>query len=60
MYLMKIEVNKLKLNDGKTEYIVMSRQHNRLKITNDHIQIGSAAVMESQVVRNLGVMFVMN
>ncbi len=47
--------NKLKLNDDKTELIILSSKHNQTKIQNNTIQIGSSTISSSTSVRNLGV-----
>ena len=50
--------NKLKLNDDKTEFLVMTSKFHQQKDT-DHttIQVDSASIITSSFARNLGVMF---
>jgi hypothetical protein len=49
--------NKLKLNDDKTELLVLSSKHNQNKIHDDSIQIGSSTITASTSIRNLGAHF---
>lgn len=49
--------NKLKLNDDKTEYMVLCRPNNREKVEIHTVNVGCAKVSESNCVRNLGVLF---
>ena len=50
--------NKLKLNDDKSEFLVMTSKYHQQKDT-DHtaIQVDRASVVASSCARNLGVMF---
>ena len=49
--------NKLKLNEDKTEIIILSSPFNRQEINVEHIQVGTAAISPALSVRNLGVIF---
>jgi hypothetical protein len=49
--------NKLKLNDDKTEFLVISSPHYQDLFINTHLQIGNSSISPSQTARNLGVMF---
>ena len=48
--------NKLKINDDKTEFLIMSSKRSKLDLESD-INIGDARIEPSDVCRNLGVMF---
>ena len=50
-------VNKLKLNDDKTEFFVAASPHNRKLMTNISITIGNSSISPSESVRNLGAFF---
>ena len=47
--------NKLKLNDDKTELLMVSSKNAQSKIQNKDIQIGSSCISASTNVRNLGI-----
>ena len=47
--------NKLKLNDDKTELLIVSSKNAQNKIQNKTIQIGSSTISASTNVRNLGI-----
>ena len=47
--------NKLKLNDDKTELLIVSSKNAQSKIQNKDIQIGSSCISASTNVRNLGI-----
>lgn len=49
--------NKLKLNDGKTEYLLIGNKHQTSKIVPPEINIGDSFITPSHSARNLGVMF---
>ena len=50
--------NKLKLNDDKTEFLVMTSKFHQQKDTyHTAIQVDSASIVASSFARNLGVMF---
>ena len=49
--------NMLKLNDSKTEFFIAASQYNMTRLSNLSIKIGTAEVMPSTTVRNLGVVF---
>ena len=49
--------HKLKLNDDKTEFIMISSPHNNNEINTMKIKIGEETVSASKSVRNLGVVF---
>ena len=49
--------NKLKLNDEKTELIILGTSRQLQKINFDSVQIGSSTVKKSCEARNLGIMF---
>jgi len=46
--------NYLKLNDNKTEFILIGSKHNLSKITIPHIKIGDSTISPVSQVRNLG------
>ena len=50
-------LNKLQLNDGKTEFLLISTPHLRKLLTTQYISIGATYVPTSLSARNLGVMF---
>ena len=47
--------NKLKLNDDKTELLIVSSKNAQNKIKNKSIQIGSSTISASSSVRNFGI-----
>ena len=47
--------NKLKLNDDKTELLIVSSKNAQNKIQNKNIQIGSSTISAPTNVRNLGI-----
>ena len=49
--------NYLKLNDEKTEFLVVGSRQQRAKVKIDHLKVGSATIRPSDQVRNLGVIF---
>ena len=49
--------NMLKLNDEKTEFLIISSKHNQSKLQEKHVQIGSFSINSSSSVRNLGAYF---
>jgi hypothetical protein len=50
-------INKLKLNDDKTEFLIITPKHQRHKIINHNIHVDSASIHASPCARNLGVIF---
>ena len=52
-----MKVNKLKLNEDKTEYMLIGRSNNLEKTSIHSVKVGTADVLQKQSVRNLGVMF---
>ena len=50
-------VNKLKLNDAKTEFFIASSPHNYKKLPNLQLEVGDMKIDPSEVIRNLGVLF---
>ena len=49
--------NKLMLNDGKTEFLIIGTRQQLVKVSADHITVGNAEVKSSSGARNLGVWF---
>ncbi len=49
--------NCLKLNDSKTEFIVIGSKQQLEKVNISHIRVGSSNIVPSSEIRNLGVMF---
>ena len=49
--------NKLKLNDDKTEFLILGKKAHRSKITTESVQIGETSAQPTEHVRNLGVIF---
>ena len=49
--------NKLKLNDGKTEFIVFGSRHALKKVQTSSIKIGNHEIAASANVRNIGALF---
>ena len=49
--------NFMKLNDDKTEYLIISSPNMRSKITSKDLQVGGVSVSPSSSARNLGVYF---
>ncbi len=47
----------LKLNDSKTEFIVIGSKQQLEKVSISHIRVGSSNIEPSSEIRNLGVMF---
>ena len=47
-------VNKLKLNDGKTEIMVVASPHNQCRLTDIRLKIGEAILTPRSTVKNLG------
>ena len=52
-----MSINKLRLNDDKTELLIVSTKHSQSKIQNKSVQIGSSITSASSNVRNLGIQF---
>lgn len=50
-------LNKLKLNDDKTEFIIITSKYHQSKPTTDCLQIASANIHVSPNARNLGIVF---
>ena len=50
-------VNKLKLNDSKTEFFVAASAYNLRSIPNVHLDVGGTLISPSDTIRNLGVIF---
>ena len=49
-------LNKLKLNERKTEFLVISSKHFLSKVSIDSLTVGSESVLKFTTARNLGVM----
>ena len=49
-------VNKLKINDSKTEFLIIGSKHQLSKITIDSIKIGDSEIKPVASVKNLGVL----
>ena len=49
--------NKLKLNDDKTEFLVISSPYYQDSLAKTHLRIGNSVISPSKTARNLGVMF---
>ena len=49
--------NKLKLNDDKTEFLILGKKAHRSKINTESVLIGETSVHPNQQARNLGVIF---
>ena len=49
--------SRLKLNDAKTEFILLGNSRQLSKIKVSHVQVGSAPVSPVHQARNLGVIF---
>ena len=49
-------VNKLKINDSKTEFLIIGSKHQLNKITIDSIKIGDSDIQPVTNVKNLGVL----
>ena len=49
--------NYLKLNEDKTEFIIVGSRQQRAKVHIDHLKVGSITIKPSDQVRNLGVIF---
>ena len=50
-------VNKLKLNDSKTEFFVAASAHNLRNFPDVQLNVGNTLVSPSETIRNLGVIF---
>ena len=50
-------VNKLKLNDSKTEFFVAASGHNLRSLPNVQLDVGGTLISPSKTIRNLGVVF---
>ena len=46
--------NMLKLNDSKTEVLVVVRKEQRLSVRNIKVKVGDSSIVPSKCVRNLG------
>ena len=51
-----MRANKLKLNESKTEFLVIGSKANLSKVENKHISVGGEAIQNSPAARNLGVL----
>ena len=49
--------NKLKLNDDKTEFLIIGSKNNLSHLTNKNLTIGNTEIIATDSVRNLGVIF---
>ena len=49
--------NKLKLNDDKTEFLVITSKHNQSKYCTDSLQIATSMIQPTASARNLGIVF---
>ena len=49
--------NYLKLNDSKTDFIIIGSPHNLKSINTTHISIGDEVVTPSENVKNIGASF---
>ena len=49
--------NKMKLNDSKTEFLIMGTSNKLKKVTFDNIKIGQVQIKSVKKVKNLGVMY---
>ena len=49
--------NKLKLNDEKTEFLIMTSKYQQHKIQDHSIYVGTATIHASKRARNLGIVF---
>ena len=50
-------INWLKLNDDKTEFIILGSRANLTKVSTEYITVGEHHIKESQHVRNIGAIF---
>ena len=50
-------VNKLKLNDAKTEFFIATSPHNYKKLPELQLTIGDLRINPSEIIKNLGVLF---
>ena len=50
-------VNKLKLNDTKTEFFIATSPHNYKKLPELQLTIGDLRINPSEIIKNLGVLF---
>ena len=50
-------VNKLKLNDEKTEFLIMTSKFHQHKIYDHQIKLDTASISASEIARNLGIIF---
>jgi hypothetical protein len=46
--------DKLKMNDGKTEFMVIGTKQQLAKVSIDHLKVGCTSVSPASVVKNLG------
>ena len=47
--------NKLKLNDDKTEFLLVGSQSQRLKVVHNSIIVGEHTIMAAPIAKNLGI-----
>jgi len=47
--------NFLKLNDDKTDFIIMGSKHNLQKVSTTHIKLGNSQIRPNESVKNIGV-----
>lgn len=52
--------DKLKLNDGKTEFLIIGSKHQLRKLNPCHVRVGSVDVLPVSTAKNLGVWFESN
>ena len=52
-----MSMNKLKLNDEKTEFLIMTSKYQQHKIQDHSINIGTTTIHASKSARNLGIVF---
>ena len=50
-------LNKMKLNDDKTEFLIIGTRQQREKITKNKLKIGESEIKKAPDARNLGVFF---
>ena len=52
-----MSMNKLKLNDDKTEFLIMTSKYQQHKIQDHSINVDTATIYASKSARNLGIVF---
>ena len=52
-----MSMNKLKLNDEKTEFLIMTSKYQQHKIRDHSINVGTTTIQASKSARNLGIIF---